>query len=430
MDEKACLFYFFDNYQCDYIRAENQNVSDYLKQEYRKFLDGLKIALDGDNEGIEELCNEIKSNLDFIEDNCKQIAEVVEKRERGFFKQACDQAFKLFNNWESYIFSARYLKDNFYRIRKGDFSKGNENIQRKELFHAPINKNKYISSGRYSISGYPCLYLSDGLGLSWLETGAPNNFSYAVLNFCQGAPFNVIDFSITPNMFHSSYHVYKQYMNNFGIKYIISFPFQLACSLKVKNRSDAFKAEYIIPQILMQWLLEKSKYDGIKYKSSLNSSTAKKYGYSNYVYPTKSYRTDGFDEKLVNSFELSNIEYVKIKDWFDGAKKEFDCAKELRNKLVKKNKDAIISRIVNLFDEIENCKENIINGNNDEDNYSKMDDIYRNVKNLKKEINKESLEVDFEVTKLIEKIEDLHYDIIPLFIGKNNKLHFKKIGED
>lgn len=37
MDEKACLFYFFDNYQCDYIRAENQNVSDYLKQEYRKF---------------------------------------------------------------------------------------------------------------------------------------------------------------------------------------------------------------------------------------------------------------------------------------------------------------------------------------------------------------------------------------------------------
>ena len=81
MDEKACLFYFFDNYQCDYIRAENQNVSDYLKQEYRKFLDGLKIALDGDNEGIEELCNEIKSNLDFIEDNCKQIAVVVEKRE-------------------------------------------------------------------------------------------------------------------------------------------------------------------------------------------------------------------------------------------------------------------------------------------------------------------------------------------------------------
>lgn len=59
-----------------------------------------------------------------------------------------------------------------------------------------------------------------------------------------------------------------------------------------------------------------------------------------------------------------------------------------------------------------------------------MDDIYRDVKNLKKEINKESLEVDFEVTKLIEKIENLHYDIIPLLIGKNNKLHFKKIGED
>ena len=221
MYEEQELFKFFSNYKHDLIRNDEQRVSEYLSQEFDCYLEGLKTALKGKNNGIENLCKDIESNLDLIENYCTRIVEIIAIREKGYLKQAYDKAFDLFDEWEQYIVSFRFLDDKYYRIRKGDFSKEKENKQRKELFHIPLKLNHIASKCRYSIPGHPCLYLSNGLPVSWFETNLPNKFSYSVFNRCSNA-FKLIDFSIKPFYFPSDYLSYTQHDKKFGLKYILS----------------------------------------------------------------------------------------------------------------------------------------------------------------------------------------------------------------
>jgi len=46
------------------------------------------------------------------------------------------------------------------------------------------------------------------------------------------------------------------------------WPLVLACSVKVKNIEDDFKPEYIIPQLLLQWVRERDDIDGISYQTT------------------------------------------------------------------------------------------------------------------------------------------------------------------
>lgn len=344
-------------------------------------------------------------------------------------KQAYDKAFDLFDEWEQYIVSFRFLDDKYYRIRKGDFSKEKENKQRKELFHIPLKLNHIASKCRYSIPGHPCLYLSNGLPVSWFETNLPNKFSYSVFNRCSNA-FKLIDFSIKPFYFPSDYLSYTQHDKKFGLKYIISFPIQTACSLKVKNRNDHFVAEYVFPQMLLQWLLEKTKYDGIKYTSALNNEAVKEYRYVNYVFPVREYRKDGFDKKLVDSFEMSDVEYVELKDYFEEREKLFNEAKKIRESLGTSKGDLYIQKLIKLFDSLEFCKNQIIN-EIDKDNTSKENFInLRNSYRKLCEIEDNHLIIDSNANELINKVKELHYDVIPLFLGKKECKNFKKIREE
>ena len=90
----------------------------------------------------------------------------------------------------------------YYRIRIGaeDFK------ERKDLFHIPMGKRSLINSYRYSIPGYPCLYLSTGVEMCWFECGMPKHFSYSAfkLNASDEQPINLINFSIAPVDFIST----------------------------------------------------------------------------------------------------------------------------------------------------------------------------------------------------------------------------------
>lgn len=433
MYEEQELFKFFSNYKYDLIRDDKQRVSEYLSQQFDCYLEDLKTALKGKNKGIENLCNDVESNLDLIESNCKRIVEIIAIREKGYLKQAYDKAFDLFDEWEQNVVSFRFLSNKFYRIRKGDFSKEKENKQRKELFHIPLKLNHIASKCRYSIPGHPCLYLSDGLPVSWFEMDLPNKFSYSVFNRCSDA-FKLIDFSIKPVLFPSSCFSSRQYDSEFGLKYIVSFPIQIACSLKVKNRNDNFIAEYVFPQMLLQWLLEKTEYDGIKYSSALDNEAIKGYGYVNYVFPVRECRKDGFDTKLVDSFEMSDVEYVELKDYFEEKEKTFNEVKKIKESLDTSNGDLFIQKLIQLFDSLEFCKNQIIN-EIDKDNINKEDFInlrnsYRKLCGIEKEIEDNNLIIDSNAIELINKVKELHYDVMPLFLGKKGCKNFKKIREE
>jgi hypothetical protein len=88
-----------------------------------------------------------------------------------------------------------------------------------------------------------------------------------------------------------------------------AWPLVAACSVKVKNRKAAFKPEYIIPQLLLQWI-NKTQLHGIKYSSThidQQQSTYKGIFY-NVVIPVRTYHLDdGYCPELLNIFRSTQV---------------------------------------------------------------------------------------------------------------------------
>ena len=54
----------------------------------------------------------------------------------------------------------------------------NQNMQKNEMYHIPFDKNYLVGNERFSITGFPTLYLSSSIYGCWEETGR-GNLEYA-----------------------------------------------------------------------------------------------------------------------------------------------------------------------------------------------------------------------------------------------------------
>src|SRR5690606_36080601 len=91
--------------------------------------------------------------------------------------------------------------------------------------------------------------------------------------------------------------------------FFMLFPLIACCSVKVKNPEDTFKPEYIIPQLLLQWVRNNDRIDGIKYKSThLTPELYKQEGeLSNLVIPVKSNQAKGYCKHSKSLFEMTEV---------------------------------------------------------------------------------------------------------------------------
>lgn len=55
-------------------------------------------------------------------------------------------------------------------------------------------------------------------------------------------------------------------------KQLVTYPLRAACSVMVTNHTSSVRPEYIIPQILMQWLLTSDQIDGVRYGAPVRCS--------------------------------------------------------------------------------------------------------------------------------------------------------------
>ncbi len=104
--------------------------------------------------------------------------------------------------------------------------------------------------------------------------------------------------------------VVEKYINLL-VSHIICWPLIAACSIVRKDSNSKFAPEYVIPQMLLQWVMEyeddNGKIDGIRYFS------AKKTNYLgpiksivNYVFPAiKSPGDRDYSSMLAEKFEIS-----------------------------------------------------------------------------------------------------------------------------
>jgi hypothetical protein len=196
--------------------------------------------------------------------------------------------------------------ESFFRMRTNEL---NYQLSKKDLLHIPFELRNEIESKRYSIPGYPSLYLGKSVYICWEELKRPDMHRFQVSKFESKEKLFLVD--LTPPNYISDPYSFKSY------SYVMLWPLVVACSVKAANPSSPFKPEYIIPQLLLQWIRnnQEMKIDGIKYLSTqieLNSKEDIKNAY-NVVIPVKSNKKKGYCSQLEKKFEVSDpISWLSI----------------------------------------------------------------------------------------------------------------------
>jgi hypothetical protein len=109
-------------------------------------------------------------------------------------------------------------------------------------------------------------------------------------------------------------------LNKTAYKYLMTWPLIAACSIKVKDYSDTFKPEYIIPQLLLQWVRNIGDIDGIKYNSTHIDKTVlfNDGDLYNLVLPVKENKDEGYCNHLVNLFEMTETISKQLLEYSTG----------------------------------------------------------------------------------------------------------------
>ncbi len=95
----------------------------------------------------------------------------------------------------------------------------------------------------------------------------------------------------------------------------------MSCSVKVRNTEDTFKPEYIIPQLLLQWVREMPNIDGIAYQTThMDFRTTLANGdFINLVLPVKDNKTRGLCDHLKEKFTMTNATSIQLSQCSSGS---------------------------------------------------------------------------------------------------------------
>ncbi len=295
-----------------------EDFSQDMKSVFGKYID-IVSCLDGINTtvlgNVEHLCSSLIEVVNLYYDGCKGDAFVLfskilngnTEKEGLFSSIGCIDV-----NPEEFYYRARERKI-------GDA------FSIKDMFHIPLNKRGIVSTQRYSSPGYPCLYLGNSVYSCWEELRRPvfNNLMFSAYKVKY--TFKVFDMRV-PDA--------SDYTSEALSQTIKRIPLMLACSFIVKNTSDVFKPEYIIPQMLVETIIcnnrritqrEKSEIDpdviwGVIYTST-HISTDFQYGkkfMENIVLPVvQSNNPAHYCYYLASLFEISKpscYEYESLKE--------------------------------------------------------------------------------------------------------------------
>lgn len=197
-----------------------------------------------------------------------------------------------------------------FRLRLSD-GYSNEYSQ-EEMFHIPFEMRTLVASQRYSIPGLPSIYLGSSIYVCWEELGRPSFNNINVSMYESEEPLRVIDFSYSPSYIaefarSSEAEEYPDSALKELNQYFIIWPLIATCSVRVRIKNNTFKPEYILPQLVLQYVTKSDhNIDGVKYLSvNNNSSKTSTDLLHNYVFPVKTINSTGVCEVLKDKFKLT-----------------------------------------------------------------------------------------------------------------------------
>lgn len=283
--------------------------------------------LEDSRSDIEPICSNIISFDDLIEDiktSCKELLSIYDLYMQGKIGEAVSHMQQLYTDDETIFREKITEQDVFYRARIVDYSKGAYNI--KEMFHVPFEKRGKISNLRYSIAGYPCLYLGSSILTCWEEMQKPNPDHLCVSRFTMNKQENLFVINLCWEKDiqekcndEEDHGLYKIKI----LRLLRRYPLMIACSIRAYDANSPFKEEYVIPQTLLLSCIGSDLVDGIEYTSTRrdNQFATDIELHKNYVFPAQQITDTGYCEKLSNVFCLTHgVSFMEanIKNVFHG----------------------------------------------------------------------------------------------------------------
>jgi len=261
------------------------------------------------------------------------------------FRNLSEGMISNLKNFNDVLNVRTYFSDeNFYRIR---LHKENFPIEINSFFHIPFEKRGLVKTQRFSIPGFPSLYLGSSVYLCWEELNRPNINEFQAVRLRTTNRLNIID--LAPPKFDN---VHPDDLYN----YLMIWPLVMACSVKVRNYEDTFKPEYIIPQLLLQWVREKEDIDGICYQTThmnFKKNSLVEGEFINIVLPVKDNKSRGLCDHLKSKFEMTFATSIQLSQCANNGHNYIYLSNELEslNKHAK-NIEVIPGRITRYSDSI------------------------------------------------------------------------------
>ena len=229
----------------------SNSCEDYQK----KYDDDFRKVLNACLKEYMSLVKEVTIDIFFyakVVSNCDYMNRIVKSYLQGRHSTAFTQLKNILKSNADLYTTEVQAGELFYRMRSFDKRKG---LSRKDLFHIPISKKRIIKTQRYSAPGYPCLYLGKSIYGCWEEMHRPNTETTLISCFKSQENLRVLDLRVpTLDEFFKETERYLQL-----------FPFIIACGIPVRNAEDVYKPEYIVPQLILEWIIDNriGKTDGL-----------------------------------------------------------------------------------------------------------------------------------------------------------------------
>lgn len=212
-------------------------------KEYQKLVKNLRI----DGNPVDA---SIIDDIDYV---IQKLKTIVESSMKGLQSTAYFQLQNLFQDEKrepnkidlSKVLTTISENHNFYRIRQMGYV---FEVKRSELFHIPLDKRGIVKTQRYSTPGYPCLYLGESIYGCWEEMRRPPMHTCAVARITNTEESVFLNLTIPPK---------DEIVQN---HYLLLIPLMISCMIRVADDSATYKPEYIIPQLLIEWVLKQRRY--------------------------------------------------------------------------------------------------------------------------------------------------------------------------
>jgi hypothetical protein len=264
------------------------------------------------------VADRVKPRMSAINKCCDYVIRSVEYSLKGYLYEAfelldkavrevLDELKRMEAQWDT---DERLL----YRVRRTSTPM----LQREELFHIPFEKRHEVPQHRYSIPGLPCLYLSGSLYTCWEEMGRPPFHELQVSAFWRKKQINMLHLNVIPSELlrwvtandivePPNPSITKPFLEGWIYCGLVLWPLIASSSIIVRHRDSPFKPEYLVPQMLLQWVRRNGDFDGICYSSTNVQVTSPEYPLAvcNYVFPATVIKPVGRCENLCSLFKMT-----------------------------------------------------------------------------------------------------------------------------